>query len=622
MINLRIRLFSLGALLLFASTIQAFALKIERADPTFWWVGMKNPNLQIMFYGKNIGGSDFSMEKYRGVKVKSISQVENPNYFFVNLEISAKTKPGNLKFHFDNQVFEYTLNARTQNQTSGIDNKDFIYLLLPDRFSNGDPTNDKFADMADPDSDRNNPWLRHGGDLQGVSNHLDYFNDLGVTALWLNPVIENNQPQTNEGGNMRSAYHGYGFTDHYKVDRRLGGNEAYLEFIQAAHKKGLKVIQDAVYNHVGINHYFIKDLPMKSWLNQWETYTNTSYKEQPVLDPHASEYDRLVTTDGWFMPFLPDLNQRNEYVANYLIQHAIWTVEYFGIDSYRIDTYMYNDMDFMNRCNAALVNEFPKIFLFGESLANPLPNQAAFVRNNMNIGFACNLESTVDHQFFNSVKSSLNEPYGWSDGVNKLYLTLVQDYLYQKPERLVTYLDNHDEDRIFSVIGEDKRKFKTALVWLMTQRGIPQIYYGTEILMKNFKNPSDAEVRRDFPGGWAEDNVNKFNAEGRIAEENEIFDFVKKLAEIRKTSSAVGEGKMIQFQPFNNGIYAYFRESASEIVMVISNISNETKEVETNRFAEIFKNSKTGSDLMNGNQLIELNSIKLDAYETKIIRIK
>ncbi len=622
---MKLRLLTFLFLFCFSNVVFAEGPEIKRIDPTNWWVGMKNPKLQLLVYGEDIGKTAVSLKKYKGVSLENVTNIENPNYIFLDLLISSKAAAGQLEFHFHDGnkeiVRKYELKTKEKVRPQTLNPSDVIYLIMPDRFSNGDPLNDKFNDMADTASDRSNPWLRHGGDLQGIINHLDYITDLGVTALWLNPVIENDQPQTNEGGNMRSAYHGYGFTDHYSVDRRLGGNAKYKEFVDIAHSKGLKVVQDAVYNHVGINHYFIKDLPMKSWLNQWDTYTNTSYKEQAVLDPNASEYDKSRVTDGWFMPFLPDLNQRNPLVANYLIQHALWTVQNFGIDAYRIDTYMYNDMEFMNYCNQALKTEFPEIFLFGESLANPVPNVAAFVKNNMELPFACNLESTVDYQSHKAILTSLNENFGWNEGVNRLYQTLVQDYLYQNPEKLVTYLDNHDEDRFFSVVGEDYRKFKMGLIWLMTLRGIPEIYYGTEILTKNFKNPTDAEVRKDFPGGWTEDKVDKFSANGRSDIENETFEFTKALINLRKESKAIGEGKFLQFQPFDNGIYAYFRYTRDETILVVSNVSEAKKEVNTQRFTEILKGRIKATNALSGNEIENITTLQIQPFQALILKI-
>ena len=358
---------------------------------------MKGLFMRLLVYGKNINDCEVKIN-YAGVTLEKVNKVENPNYLFLDLNIAPETQAGQFtvelsktiqvqkgKKKFIDQIIKisqpFQLKPRTQ-KPQEINSKDFVYLILPDRFSNGDLSNDKFADMADPESDRKNPYLRHGGDLLGIQNHLDYFTELGVTTLWLNPVIENNQPQTNEGGVMRSAYHGYGFTDHYNVDKRLGGNDAYKKLIEAAHAKGIKIIQDAVYNHVGINHWFLKDMPSKDWLNQWDKYTNTSYKDQPLIDVNGSEIDRKVTEKGWFTPFLPDLNQNNPFLANYLIQHALWSVEQFGLDAWRIDTYIYNDLNFMNRCNKALLDEYPNIHIFGESAVNTVVSQAYFVKNN------------------------------------------------------------------------------------------------------------------------------------------------------------------------------------------------------------------------------------------------
>jgi neopullulanase len=610
-----------GFLFFIITLVQA---QIKRIDPTNWWVGMENPKLQLLVYGENIGSTEVSLKKYKGVKLKGIQKVENNNYLFIDLEIQAKAKAGKLSFTFSDNVNSfiqnYELKEKEEVNIQSIIGNDVIYLLMPDRFSNGDYSNDKFADMMDPDMDRSNPWLRHGGDLQGVSNHMDYFKDLGITALWLNPVIENDQPQTNEGGDMRSAYHGYGFTDYYNVDKRLGGNAAYKEMIEKAHVNGIKVIQDAVYNHVGINHYFLKDMPMKSWLNQWETYTNTNYKGHTVPAPNSSVYDKSRTTDGWFMPFLPDLNQNNPLVANYLIQHAIWTVQEFGIDAFRIDTYMYNDMDFMNSCNDALKKQFPNIFLFGESLASPMPNQAAFVRNKMELPFMANIESTVDYQLHMAMLAGLKENYGWNEGVNRMYQILTLDYLYQTPDKLVTYLDNHDENRFLSEVGEDMRKFKMGLSWLMTIRGIPEIYYGTELAVKNFKNPTDAEVRKDFPGGWKEDDANKFKVGGRTKLEQETFEFTKKLIQIRKDSKAIGKGTFTQFLPFDDGIYAYFRIYDDESIMVISNASENEHIVDVTRFEEVLKGKREAVELLTDKKT-DLSNLRLGAFEVKVLKI-
>ncbi len=610
---------------------------IQRINPTNWWVGMKNPKLQLLVYGKNIAGSEVKIN-YQGVTLEKVNQVENPNYLFLDLNIAPNTQAGQMFIELSKSIkiqkgkksvvdqmvkitYPFQLKVRDQ-KPQEINSKDFIYLILPDRFANADPSNDKFADMADSASDRKNPFLRHGGDLLGVQNHLDYVKELGATTIWLNPVVENNQPQTNEGGAMRSAYHGYGFTDHYNVDKRLGGNEAYKKLIEAAHAKGLKIIQDAVYNHVGINHWILKDLPMKNWLNQWDTYTNTSYRDEPVVDIlHGSAADFKVQQNGWFVPFLPDLNHKNEFVANFLIQHALWTVENFGIDGWRIDTYQYNDLNFMNRCNAALAEEYPKMFITGENSVQSAYSQAYFAKNNLNVPFKSTLPSANDFVLFNAINDALNQGFDWGKGFNRLYSTLAMDALYEDANLNMTFLDNHDMDRFYSVIGEDFNKYKLGVGFLLTTRGVPHLYYGTENLTKNFKNPSDAEVRKDFEGGWADDKVNKFLASGRTEKENQAFDFVKKLANYRKTSEAITTGKLTQFLP-QDGIYVYFRYTNNQTVMVIMSQNKEDKNLDTQRFTERMSGFNSAKNIMTDSSVGDLKSLKIPAMSITILELQ
>ena len=600
----------------------SIAQQVQRIHPTNWWIGMKDSNLQLCIYGKNIAQTTVTLN-YLGVKLKKINKVENPNYLFLDVEISKTAKAGKMPLTFINgkekTTILYELGVK-KHKPLQVTSADFIYLIMPDRFSDGDPTNNKFADMADTSSSRKSPWLRHGGDLKGIKNHLDYFKELGVTALWLNPVTENDQPLTNENGTMRSAYHGYGFTDHYKIDKRLGGNDAYKKLIDSAHKNGYKIIQDAVYNHAGVNHWFLKDMPSKDWVNQWPTYTNTSYKDQPLLDPHSSEIDKKTMTDGWFVPFLPDLNQRNPYVANYLIQNALWQVEEFGIDSWRIDTYMYNDMPFMNRCNQSLTDNYPSLLLFGESVASTIPNQAYFTKNNLNLPFKCNLESTCDFQLASAMLDAVNQNYGWNDGVNKLYQALSQDYLYQDAAKNVIFLDNHDTDRYVSLVGEDMNKFKMGLTFLMTTRGIPHIYYGTETFTKNFKNPTDAEVRKDFPGGFAGDSVNHFVASGRNKIQNEAFDFMKKIAQYRKNTPALHSGKLMQYLP-KDGIYVYFKYDKDKTIMVATNTNKTEQSIATERYTERMNGFKTGKNIMTDEILTDLKTLKIPAMTALVIEL-
>ena len=619
------KLFFLLIILSWCRPSTAQPTQIQRVDPTNWWVGMKNPNLQLLVYGPNAGSLTYSIN-YPGVRLVKSHTVENKNYAFLDLTIAPSAKAGTLqlvgKGGGQTVTRAYELKARDrQPKGQGLTSADFIYLLMPDRFSGGDPTNDKFADMADKEADRNSPFLRHGGDLKGVENHLDYLKELGVTALWMTPVVENNQPQTNEGGAMRSAYHGYGFTDHYTVDKRLGGNQAYKELNKKVHAMGMRVVQDAVYNHVGINHWFLKDMPMKDWLHQWPTYTNTSYKYQPITDPHSSAIDRKVTLDGWFVPFLPDLNQSNPFVANYLIQNAIWSVEEFAVDAWRIDTYMYNDQPFMNRCNAALQAEYPKMFTFGESWVNNTVDQAYYTRNKINFPFKSNQTGGLDFVLYSAINAALNESEGWDNGANRVQQVLAQDAVYEDPMKLVTFLDNHDTDRFLSVIGDNIDRYKMGLTWLLTTRGIPHIYYGTEILMKNFKNPSDAEVRRDFPGGFEGDKDNKFTATGRNKAENDAFNFVKTLANYRKNTPALHSGKLMQYLP-QNGTYVYFRYNDKGTVMVATNQTDKPIVLDMARFSERTAGFTSAKNVLTGDVTTDLKTIQLPAKTALVLELQ
>ncbi len=586
--------------------------------PTHWWVGMKNKKLQVMLHGQNIAGGNYTIN-YPGVKLQKVNKAENPNYVFIDLIIAAAAKPGFIKIkrngNGQNSEIAFELKARrTGNGRSfaqGVTSKDFIYLIMPDRFSNGDESNDRVPGMKDQTLRRDTVFNRHGGDLKGIENHLDYLNSLGVTALWLNPVLENDMPNRTE--------HGYAFTDHYKIDARLGGDKAYHELIDAAHKKGLKIIQDAVYNHVGIHHITVADQPMKDWLHQWPVYTNTTYKDQVLFDPFASAKDKKVMSDGWFTKEMPDLNQSNPFVANFLIQHAIWTVEEFAIDGWRIDTYAYNDLNFMNGCNKALMYEYPRITLFGETWVHGVPNQSYFVQNNYAIPFKSNLQAATDFQTLWGITDAMTKDFGWDDGVNRLYTTLAQDFVYKDAMRNVIFLDNHDMARFFSVIKEDMDKYKSSINWLLTCRGIPQFYYGGELALTGTTSPNDGYVRQDFPGGWAGDASNKFTDEGRTQKENEIWNYISRLANYRKTSSAIGTGKMMQFVP-ENGVYVYFRYNAAQTVMVVMNTAKEKKNIALKRFEERTAGFIKMKNIQTGEQ-VPLADFSLESYQSGVYEL-
>lgn len=553
--------------------------------PTNWWPGMKWNKVQIMVQGKDVGNSKAYTISYPGVTLEKIHKVESKNYVFLDVNISARAKPGIVKIKIkENQkdiILDFPLNKRKNGNgtvfAQGVTSKDFIYLIMPDRFSNGETTNDRIPGMRDQSLNRDSVFERHGGDLNGIENHLDYLKNLGVTTLWLNPVIENDMPNRTE--------HGYAFTNHYRIDPRLGGEKAYHNLINAVHSKHMKIIQDAVYNHVGSYHFTVLDPPMKDWLHQWPSYTNTNFKDQTIFDPYASAIDKKKMTDGWFVPTMPDLNQNNPYVANFLIQHALWTVEEFGIDGWRIDTYAYNDLDFMNRCNKALTDEYPQITMFGETWVHGVINQSYFVQNKYNIPFKSNLQAPTDFQTLWGITDAMTKDFGWTDGVNELYTTLAQDFVYQDPMRNVIFLDNHDLSRFYSVVSNDEMKYKAALAWLFTCRGIPQLYYGDEIGMEGFTSPNDGYVRKDFPGGWATDSVNKFSDAGRTPKEERIWKYIETLANFRKKSSAITTGKMMQFTPAK-GEYVFFRYDNKQTIMTILNTAKENLTIDMKYYSE------------------------------------
>jgi neopullulanase len=584
--------------------------------PTNWWIGMKDPSLQLMLHASNDLPHDVTIN-YPGITVKKIYQPVNKHYLFIDLAIAPTASPGTMLIKLTGlEPISYSLARKNSSngvtRAQGINSKDLIYLIMPDRFSNGDTSNDRIPGLRDQSLNRDSIFLRHGGDLKGIQNHLDYLQDLGVTALWLNPVLENDMPDRTE--------HGYAITNHYRIERRLGGEVAYHNLITDLHNRGMKIIQDAVYNHVGIEHFLFRDLPDSTWFNFWPTYTNTTYKDQVLLDPYASAIDKKKMSNGWFTPSMPDLNQKNKYVAKFLIQHAIWCTEEFGIDGWRIDTYAYNDLQFMNKCNQALLDQFPKLHIFGETFVHGIPNQSFFRRNVYDIDFESNLPGVTDFQLnLYGIVPALTQGFGWTDGVNRLHLTTTNDFVYKDPTKNVIFLDNHDLSRFLSVVGEDTRKLKMGLAWLLTYRGIPQLYYGTEIGMKNFANP-DGLVRLDFPGGWPGDPVNKFEASGRNDQENDIFNYTRSLAQFRKNSSALKTGKMMHYVP-EDAVYVYFRYNSTQTVMCIMNTTDHEVQPDMNRFSERTKNFTRAKNVVDGNE-INLNEVKVPAWTLLVLELK
>ncbi|MDE5429724.1 glycoside hydrolase family 13 protein [Elizabethkingia meningoseptica] len=591
---------------------------LERVEPMNWWTGMQEPDVQLLVYGKNISESEVSIN-YPGVTLEKINKVENPNYLFLDLKIGALTTPGKFPILFSQKgkkqlKYEYSLLPKPagKNIAQGVTSGDFIYLIMPDRFSNGDYNNDIVKGLKQTTIRRDSMYSRHGGDLQGIINHFDYLKDLGVTAIWNTPEIEND---------MKSAsYHGYAATDLYKIDPRYGTNELYKTYVEKAHQKGLKIIKDVVPNHVGSEHWFIKDMPMKDWVNQWPKYTNTNYRFEPAQDPYASKIDYKEQVDGWFVPSMPDMNERNPYVAKYLTQNYLWWIAYSGLDGFRIDTYAYNDLPFMASWQERVKKEYPNFTIFGETLML-LPSNQAYYTKGQKLGQTLDtkLSGVTDEALRIAIMDALNKKPEWYEGVNRLYSMLAQDFLYKDPTKNVVFLDNHDMSRVFSVIGENMEKFKSAISILLTTRGIPQMYYGTEVLMKNFSDP-DGLVRSDFKGGWKEDKMSDFTAEGRSAAGNEAFNFVKKLANYRKATPALQTGKLTQFIP-QKGVYTYFRYDDQKTVMILFNGNEESQSVDLSRYQEKLQNFTKARNVITDEVIQNLSSLSLNKKQTLVLEL-
>lgn len=597
--------------LLFAFAFTLFTSAQVTVYPSNWWVGMKTNKVQLLIKkeGKNFPSKiDVRVGNYPGVKIEKVTKLDNKRYLLVDISIAPTAKPGTVNFTCgancdndckkDDKIASLELKPRRAGRgtafAQGVTSVDNIYLLMPERFSNGDKSNDKIAGMRDQTLNRDSFYHRHGGDLQGVINHLDYIKNMGFSSLWMMPVLTNDQPNRSE--------HGYAFTKHYEIEPRFGGAEAYKKLSDALHKNGMKLIQDAVYNHIGHMHELFLDKPAEDWFHQWPTFTQTSYKDQPLYDPYSSAKDRKLTQDGWFTKEMPDWNHANPYVQNYLIQHAIWCVEEFGIDGWRIDTYLYNDLNFMNKCNAALINEYPKITMFGETWVHGIQSQTYAMQSNVTMPFKSNLQGVTDFQtLFYGINPALNEKFGWTEGVNKLYTILCADYLYKDANKNCIMLDNHDLTRTFTTFGEDLAKMKMAFAWLFTCRGIPQLYYGSEVLMKGATNP-DGLVRLDFPGGWEGDKKNAFTQVGLTADEKMIQNYVKTLANFRLKSSAITKGKMMQYVP-KDGLYIYFRYDNKQTIMCIMNTDDKERTVNFNDYDERTKGFTKARNIIDGSIL-------------------
>ena len=588
---------------------------VDRVDPTDWYVGMKNPSLQLMVYGKNIANVTDVTTDYPGVVVDSIVRLESPNYLLVYLNL-RDAQPGTMILKF--QVLgkrvqvDYVLKAREMagSKRMGFTNADVLYMLMPDRFAQGAGHNPQVAGMRTYKEDRTQPSLRHGGDLNGIREHLDYFNELGVTALWLTPVLENDSPDDERG---YSTYHGYATTDYYRVDPRFGTNEDYRRLCDEAHAKGLKVVMDMIFNHSGFEHPWTQDMPTKDWLNlpDWlkesqgtsnptgTSFQQTSYKLTPVKDPYVSQVDLRETVDGWFVPTMPDLNQRNPHVMTYLIQNSKWWIETIGIDGIRMDTYPYADAKGMARWMKELDEEYPNFNTVGETWVTEPAYTAAWQKDSKLAKENSYLKTVMDFSFFEKLSQAKNEETdAWWQGLNRLYNSFVYDYLYEDPDHVMAFVDNHDTDR-FLGNGRDSLMLKQALALLMTVRRIPQMYYGTEIMMNGTKEVTDGNVRKDFPGGFPGDQNNAFTREGRTQAQQQMWQWTSRLLHWRKGNEVITKGKMTQFIPFN-GIYVIARQYQGRTALTILNGTTRPATMEVKRYAEVIGKATRVKDILTG----------------------
>ena len=631
------------ALLLGTTLTMNAAVKIDKIEPTDWYIGLKDASLQLMVYGEGIKAADVTTD-YPGVKIDSLVRLDSPNYLLVYMNV-ADAQPGTMTLLFQQgkqkKKVKYQLKAREKKgeERIGFSNADVLYMLMPDRFASGRTDNDQIKGMRAYTNDRSQPSLRHGGDLEGIRQHLDYFKELGVTALWFTPVLENDSPDSNGF----STYHGYATTNYYRVDPRFGTNEEYRRLCDEAHAKGLKIVMDMIFNHSGFEHPWTLDMPSKDWLNtpEWleeslqtgldrttgkadgtegeaSKYLQTSYKLTPVVDPYASKIDMHETVDGWFVPSMPDLNQRNPHVIKYLIQNSIWWIETVGIDGIRMDTYPYADADAMAHWMKVIGEEYPNFNTVGETWVTEPAYTAAWQKDSKIAKKNSYLPTVMDFSFYDKINQAKNEETDdWWKGFNRIYNSLVYDYLYANPSNVMAFLENHDTDR-FLGNGKDTVALKQALALLLTINRTPQLYYGTEVLMNGTKEKTDGNVRKDFPGGFPGDTKNCFTREGRTQAENAMFDWLSRLLHWRQGNDVIIKGKQIQFIPYK-GIYVIARQYGGKTVLTILNGNHSQAEMLLDRYTEVIGDTKQATDVMTGRKVKLDKKLSLRSRQTLIL---
>ena len=629
--------------LLLSATITVCAAKpkpvIDRIDPTDWFVGMKNPSVQLMVYGKGIRDAQSVTTDYPGAVIDSLVRLDSPNYLLVYMNLKG-VQPGTMKLTFQvknekgkvkKEVVDYQLKAREMagDKRMGFTIDDVLYLLMPDRFAQGPNHQAQLKGMRSYKEDRNAPSLRHGGDLEGLRQHLDYFNDLGVTALWFTPILENDSPDDPGGW---STYHGYATTDYYRVDPRFGTNADYRQLIDDCHAKGLKVVMDMIFNHCGFEHPWVADIPTKDWLNlpgwleqskgtsdtRGTDFLQTSYKLTPVLDPYTSEVDLRETNEAWFVSTMPDLNQNNPHLMRYLIQNSIWWIETAGIDGIRMDTYPYAFRQPMAQWMKELDIEYPNFNTVGETWVTSPAYTAAWQKDSKLSDINSYLKTVMDFSFQEKLDSARNEiTDDWWRGYNRLYNSFCFDYLYPDPSSVMAFLDNHDTDRFLGE-GQDALALKQGLALLLTVKRIPQLYYGTEIMMNGTKRISDGYVRKDFPGGFPGDTHNCFTAEGRTKAEQDMFSWLSRVLHWRQGNKTITKGKMTQFIPYK-GIYVIARRYQGRTALTIINGTRSNATMELKRYAEVLAGAKQAVDVPTGVTYDLTKDLQLSPRQTLIL---
>ena len=575
---------------------------INHLEPPFWWVGMADNKLQLMVHGKNI--SDLEPEIFHtGIEINQVHRLSNPNYLFIDLFLSEEAMPGEFDIIFNEEgqpktKYNYTLLKREPDSDGrqGFSPADVIYLITPDRYANGDPGNDSSSQLKEKQN-RLKKNGRHGGDIQGIIDHLDYISDMGFTQIWLNPVLENDQ--------HTYSYHGYSTTDYYNIDARFGNNELYKVLSKEAKKRGIGLVMDLILNHIGSEHWWMKDLPTIDWINNDGKFVRSNHIHESVHDPHLTESQRDLFTSGWFVETMPDLNQNYTFLANYLIQNSIWWIEYADLSGFRIDTYPYIDKNFLSIWSKRIATEYPRFNFVGEEWSSN-PTMVSYWQKGSNRydGYDSYIPSMMDFPLQEALVNGLLGSEDWNSGIVDIYRVISNDFQYGDPHNLVVFAGNHDMKRIYSQLNEQMDLYKMAMTIINTVRGIPQIYYGTEIAMSS--TGDHGALRKDFPGGWPGDKVNAFTGISLNNKELEAQNFIRKLLNWRKENIAITMGNMIHY-PVKNGIYVYFRSYNEALVMVIINNNKRSKRIDPNRFNEVIAEKKQGISILD-NKVYDLTT--------------